>query len=595
MLNPISALQSIYTLTKLIYDQVQLVKINQEQCKRLKERIQIIEQSVHNLDEIKNKSQYEKGLNDLLAKLQRCLTFMKQLSDVGAFKAFFKADNYNQEFVNLNAELQTSIQQLNFGLVVQQVFNREKDKQDQQADLEFIKQNHKEIIGEVQKANAALGELDLELKENHDIVMHQFESMKALLMGLNRSAEKPLINPDYVVRYFELVFDKKLGSGAFGQIYLGRWREQALVIKSIEGDFSEEDRAQFIREVKIMSQCRDRNVTQFYGASLEPKGRACILMEHMERGSLYQVLEKPLPPPLQKQMALEIARGLQYLHAREILHRDLKSANILVNADYHAKLSDFGLSHTRAISVKTTQRRSKATGWLAPECFTRGGVYTEQSDIYSYGVILWELVSGKRPYAGIVDAEIPKHTLQGQRDTLDDIAEPYASLIKSCWAIDPTKRPSLIHIIQTLEKYSLRSESPGPEEHYYRGLEFEQLKDYTHAFESYTKALEKGHVKAGTNMGLFFLLGKLEEPNKPKAHQYFLEAANKGHPRAMTNLAIMLKRGDGVTQDKPKALFWFRKAKESGDKQAAAEVLKLEAELMPPVEYALLTPQQRRD
>jgi serine/threonine protein kinase len=192
------------------------------------------------------------------------------------------------------------------------------------------------------------------------------------------------------------------------------------VIKSIEGAFSEDDKAHFIREVQIMSQCRDKHITQFYGASLEP-GRACLLMEHMERGSLYQVLEKPVPLPLQKQMALEIARGLQYLHTRGILHRDLKSANVLVNADNHAKLSDFGLSKTRATSVKTAKQKSEAIQWLPPECFTRGGVYTAQSDIYSYGVILWELVTGKRPYAGISDAEIPKRTLQGKRDTLDSI------------------------------------------------------------------------------------------------------------------------------------------------------------------------------
>src|SRR5207302_1732660 len=205
-------------------------------------------------------------------------------------------------------------------------------------------------------------------------------------------------------------------------------------------------------------------------------------------------------------------RGLQYLHTRGILHRDLKSANVLVNADNHAKLSDFGLSQTRATSVKTAKQKSEATRWLPPECFTRGGIYTVQSDIYSYGVILWELVSGKRPYADATEAEIPERTVKGKRDTLDSIAEPYASLIKQCWAIDSTKRPTVDHIITTLEKYSLRSESPGPEDHYNQGLKFDQLKDYAHALESYQKALEKGHVKAGTNMGLFFLLGKNGTP-----------------------------------------------------------------------------------
>jgi len=586
--NPVSVLGNIYTVTKLIYAQVQLVKANQEQCKRLAERIGIIEQSVRDLEKIKDKSQYEKGLNDLLAGLQNCLEFMTQLSVTSSFVAFFKAGNTNQQFANLNGELQKSIQQLNLGLSAQQVFNREKDKQDQQADIEFIKRNHAEIISQVQQANAGIGQLDLELKENHDIVLNQFASMKALILGLNKPAEKPPIDPHHMAPYFELVFDKKLGAGSFGQIYLGRWRGQVLVIKNIEGTFSDDDKAHFIREVQIMSQCRDKHITQFYGASLEPS-RACLLMEHMERGSLYQVLEKPLPLPLQKQMALEIARGLQYLHARDILHRDLKSANVLVNADNHAKLSDFGLSKTRATSVKTTQRKSEAVQWLAPECFTRGGVYTAQSDIYSYGVILWELMSGKRPYAGISETEVPKHTLQGNRDTLAGIPESCATLIKQCWSIEPAQRPNLSHIIETLEKYTIVLE-PAAEEHYNQGLQFDQLKDYTHALTSYQKALEKGHVKAGTNLGLFFLLGKSGETNKLKAHQYFLDSAQKGHPRAMTNLAIMLKRGDGVAQNIPEALSWFKKAAKLGDTQAATEAAKLEAALAPPTQYALQTP-----
>jgi hypothetical protein len=211
MLDPISALENIYSVTKLIYAQVQLVKANQEQCKRLAERIGIIEQSVHNLDQITDKGQYEKGLNDLLAGLQNCLAFMTQLSAVASFKAFFKAGYYSQQFLNLNEELQKSIQQLNLGLVAQQVFNREQDKRDQQADIEFIKKNHQEIISEVQKGNAGIDQLSLELKENHDIVLNQFESMKAILMGLNLSAEKPLIDPHHVApSYFESVDQKNI-------------------------------------------------------------------------------------------------------------------------------------------------------------------------------------------------------------------------------------------------------------------------------------------------------------------------------------------------------------------------------------------------
>lgn len=576
------ALKNIYSVSKLIYGQVHLVKANQKQCKRLAERIEIIEESLQGLENLQGNDGYQKGLNDLLDKLQRCLQFMQQLSEVGVFKTFLRAGNYNQQFGDLNEELQKSIQQLNLGLTVQQVFNREKDKQDQQLDISFIKYNYSEIISQIQEGNKGVGQLNLELKENHDIVMNQFGSMKALLMKLKCPPEKLPIDSHYIVPYFELIFDKKLGVGSFGQIYLGRWRGQVTVIKNIEGVVSEEDRAQFIREVQIMSQCRDKHITQFYGASLEP-GRACLLMEHMEKGSLYQILEKSLPFSLQQQMALEIARGLQYLHARDILHRDLKSANILVNAENHVKLSGFGLSKTRARSVKTSQRKSEATRWLAPECFSPG-TYTPQSDIYSYGVILWELMTCKRPYADATEDEIPARTLEGKRDSLADISEPYMTIIKECWSVDPAKRPTLSHIIDIIEKYSSTPE-PTAEEYYNQGLKFDQLKDYAHALESYSKAFEKGHVKAGTNLGLFFLSGKSGETNKIKARQHFLDSAQKNHPRAMTNLAIMLKRGDGIPKNIPEALFWFKKARELGNRQATREAMKLEVVLEKPSGY----------
>lgn len=591
MFEPTSALSNIYSVARLIYAQVQLVKANQEQCKRLSERVGIIEQSVRGLENIQDKTQYKQGLNDLLAGLQKCLAFIKQMSEVGAFQRFFKAGSHSSECTVLNDELQKSLQQLNLGLNAQQAFNREQDKQDQQADMAFIKKNHEQIIKEVQKANVGIGQLDLELKENHEIVMRQFASMKAVLMRLNRPVEKSPLDPHYQVPYFELVFDKKLGSGSFGQIYLGRWRGQVAVIKSIEGAFGEGEQAQFIREVQIMSQCRDRHITQFYGAALEPQGRTCLLMEYMEQGSLYQVLEKPLAPSLQRQMALEIAEGLHYLHSRDILHRDLKSANVLVDRDNHAKLSDFGLSHTKAVSVKTTLQKSEAIQWLAPECFSRGAVYTAESDIYSYGVILWELLTAKRPYAGVPDSRVPERTLRGTRDSLEGISEPYASLIQQCWSLEPAKRPRLMQIIQILEKVTLRPASPSPEEHYNQGLQFDQLKDYAHALESYTKASEQGHVKAGTNLGLFFLLGRNGAPDKTKAYQLFLNSAQKGHARAMTNLAIMLKRGDGIPQNMPEALSWFKKAAALGDTQAATEAQKLEVALTP-TNYALLTPQR---
>jgi serine/threonine protein kinase len=308
-------------------------------------------------------------------------------------------------------------------------------------------------------------------------------------------------------------------------------------------------------------------------------------MEYMEKGSLYDLLGKiKLSAEQQKQMALDIARGLHYLHTQGVCHRDLKSANILVDAYGKAKLTDFGLSKTNAVSVKTIHERSQAFQWQAPEFFKRGEDYTAKSDIYSYGVILWELVTGQRPYAQMKEKELIDFILKGNRETIPDTApKEYKDIIQGCWHTDPNKRLELATIIHQLEAYQPRPASPSPEEYYQQGIEFEKKKDYEHAYPCYEKSANKGYFRGQTNLGLFLLVGKGGmKPDKPKAHQLFLTSAQKGHVRGMFNLAMMLKSGDGIPQDIPGAMKWFKQAAEKGDQEAEKEYQKLKASTAQP-------------
>ena len=144
----------------------------------------------------------------------------------------------------------------------------------------------------------------------------------------------------------------------------------------------------------------------------EKGGQIALIMEYMDQGSLYSYLHnnKKLSPVQQLRIALEAARGLQYLHtqAKPILHRDIKSMNVLLeikNKELHAKLTDFGLSQVKEeASKKSGNKEEKAAGsfpWMAPELLTRNPQFSKASDVYSFGMLLWEIITKETPYKNV--------------------------------------------------------------------------------------------------------------------------------------------------------------------------------------------------
>lgn len=578
-MDPTSAIENIYSVAKIIYDQVQLVKANKTQFKRLVERIRIVESAVKGLEGVKDKKQYELGLNELLKTLNECLEFAKKFSTSSRWERWLlKAGNYKETFEELNNDLQKSLQQLNLGLAAQQVVNRDVDKEDQARDTAFIKDNQTLIVDLNLKQLTEFQSAHLHQKERDEVLRLQIAAMQSQLNRI--TAVKPLkgsIDDKHRIPYYDLVFERLLGSGSFGKIYLGSWEGQPVAIKTLEGAISPHEQDQFIREVEIMSRLRHPNITSFYGACLE-EGHACLVMEYMENSSLDKFLDgKPVPLDKQLPFGLEIAKGLAYLHNRHVIHRDLKSANILVNASGIPKLADFGLSKIDAVSVRTARERSQAIGWLAPECFKFKFEYTQASDIYSLGVILWEIATGKTPVAD--EGRLSQYSTMGPRQDIPQEVHPVLrELIQSCWSLEPSKRPDAKTLVEQLQSALA---SPSPEQYYEQGQKLEKQKEFLRAFQCYQKSAEKGYFKAKTQVGLFYLTApnKAVDQDKSKAFEYLLQGANAGHTRAMFSLATMLEYGDGVPQNTSEALIWYQKVleKEPHHKEAARKCEKLKA------------------
>ena len=218
---------------------------------------------------------------------------------------------------------------------------------------------------------------------------------------------------NFTAAYPDLIFEEPpLGQGAFGAVYRGIYRLDEVAIKRfLLEDFSLERQQEIRNEASIMACVQSDYVVRLRGICLEAP-HYCVVMEYLPGGDLYGLLHpkseslsssKGLSLPQRYRLAADVAIGLYHLHEKGILHRDLKSLNILLqerDGALRAKLSDFGLSILKR-SLWHGEGVVGSLPWLAPEIVTSTGEYSKASDVYSLGMVLYELATGKVPYFGL--------------------------------------------------------------------------------------------------------------------------------------------------------------------------------------------------
>jgi len=255
---------------------------------------------------------------------------------------------------------------------------------------------------------------------------------------------------------------EKIGRGSFGDIYRAEWRGTEVAVKKIPFNSINEDLVQeMLNEARIMESIRHPNVLSLMGCCPRPP-EVCIIMEYMPRGSLYQILQDsriPLSWQLIQRMALDAARGMNFLHQHNpiIMHRDLKSHNLLVDDAWRVKVADFGLSRMIEERVSATMTVCGTPCWTAPEVL-RNQRYSVKADVYSFGICLWELYSRTAPYAGMTPFQVMFGVASsGMRPPIneDDCPEPWRELMMQCWSESPEDRPTFDQIAKTLQNMVL--------------------------------------------------------------------------------------------------------------------------------------------
>ncbi|GAB2251634.1 hypothetical protein Droror1_Dr00004481 [Drosera rotundifolia] len=260
----------------------------------------------------------------------------------------------------------------------------------------------------------------------------------------------------------ELFIGNKFASGKHSRIYRGVYKGLDVAIKLMSQPQEDADLAavlegQFTSEVALLFRLKHPNIITFVAACKKPPV-FCIITEYMSGGSLRKYLHQQephsVPLNLVLRLSLDVARGMQYLHSEGILHRDLKSENLLLGEDMAVKVADFGISCLES-EPGSAKGFTSTYRWMAPEMIKEEH-HTKKVDVYSFGIVLWEILTALIPFADLTPEQAAFAVCQkNARPPLPpNCPRTLSDLIKRCWAANPERRPHFDEIVSILEFYT---------------------------------------------------------------------------------------------------------------------------------------------
>ncbi|XP_058157602.1 fibroblast growth factor receptor 3 isoform X9 [Dasypus novemcinctus] len=289
-------------------------------------------------------------------------------------------------------------------------------------------------------------------------------------------------DPKWELSRARLTLGKPLGEGCFGQVVMaeaiGIDKDRAakpvtVAVKMLKDDATDKDLSDLVSEMEMMKMIgKHKNILNLLGACTQG-GPLYVLVEYAAKGNLREYLRARRPPGMdysfdtcrlpEEQLtfkdlvscAYQVARGMEYLASQKCIHRDLAARNVLVTEDNVMKIADFGLArdvHNLDYYKKTTNGRLPVK-WMAPEAlFDR--VYTHQSDVWSFGVLLWEIFTlGGSPYPGIPVEELFKLLREGHRmDRPANCTHDLYMIMRECWHAAPSQRPTFKQLVEDLDR-----------------------------------------------------------------------------------------------------------------------------------------------
>ncbi|KAL6552974.1 hypothetical protein OROGR_006816 [Orobanche gracilis] len=278
----------------------------------------------------------------------------------------------------------------------------------------------------------------------------------------------------------KLVIKSVIGRGTYGTVHRGIYDGQDVAVKLLDwGEESHRTQAEtdslrtaFVQEVTVWHMLNHPNVTKFVGATMGaselnienennshirmPLNICCVVVEYLPGGTLKSFLIRNCRTKLAFkvviQLALDLARGLSYLHQKKIVHRDVKTENMLLDTNRTVKIADFGVARVEASNPNEMTGETGTLGYMAPEVLN-GNRYNRKCDVYSFGICLWEIYCCDMPYPNLSFSELTSAVVrQNMRPEIPRCCpSSLANIMKQCWDPNSEKRPEMDGVVSMLE------------------------------------------------------------------------------------------------------------------------------------------------
>ncbi|KAI3980929.1 hypothetical protein MKX01_025494 [Papaver californicum] len=306
----------------------------------------------------------------------------------------------------------------------------------------------------------------------------ELEKRLSRVWSRDRDLNKP--KEEWEIDLSKLEIKSVIAHGTYGTVYKGGYDGQDVAVKLL--DWGEDGvattaetaalRTSFRQEVAVWHKLDHPNVTKFIGASMGtsnlkippgnsdgrsalPARACCVVVEYLQgtlKSYLFRNRRKKLPYKTVVQLALDLSRGLSYLHSKKIVHRDVKTENMLLDSKLTVKIADFGVARVEAQNPSDMTGETGTLGYMAPEVLD-GKPYNRRCDVYSFGICLWEIYCCAMPYPDLSFAEVSSAVVQQHlRPEMPRCCpSPLANIMRKCWDANPEKRPDMDEVVRLLE------------------------------------------------------------------------------------------------------------------------------------------------
>lgn len=257
---------------------------------------------------------------------------------------------------------------------------------------------------------------------------------------------------DFLINLDDFRFGKTIGQGGCGKVYVAvhtptgrKCAVKKLFMKELKG----KNMVSFCRELEVLVKCDSYFVVPFFGWTASfPYS---VVTEYIPNGSLFSALrQKGLSPTQKTLVAMGVAAGMEQLHSVGIIHRDLKSLNILLDENMLPRICDFGLSRFQDDETTDQTQNIGTPHWMAPELFESGD-YTNKIDVYAFAILLWEMCTETSPFEGLNAVQIAFQVSKNHArpEFPSGTKKDFAKFVQKCWSPDPKNRPTFKQIYRS--------------------------------------------------------------------------------------------------------------------------------------------------